>query len=1386
MMKAIEFRGVWEKYRIKYIREKKVSWEQYWALEDISFFLNKGEVLGIIGRNGAGKTTILKLIAGMVAADRGEIEVKGEVSALMELGAGFNPEFTGRENVALNAKAYGLDERMLEEKMAEIVEFSDLGKFIDAPIKCYSQGMYMRLAFALAIFVEPDILLIDDILAVGDEEAQQKCIKKIFELKQSGKTIVVVSHDMNMIARLCSQVILLEGGRSIQSGLPQEVIPRYLEVVGDKRGIAILEAAKLRVVFNNGKVTINYKKAILTKGLGGFVSFFLPAFGHLVSSVNLNWQIKSFLPEEIIAEGTYQDGTISQTWKLRIQQDCLQWQVQKKDDSIKEAHLDLLLVSDYRGWLNFQKEGDFGLFSHKFNWQELELGEYKGSMLALRENSQKYNLPFLVFESEACDGSQFKLFNTGYEQEARVIQRPLAGNKNISVKIKFFSGIDAFKEYIVRAREEFFLEQQKKQAQIYASRTISSNDLRLFADLEAKCLRFYYKEKEFTQSSGLYGLFLIKRAWHDLFSSQWQVKKDNNILILRFFWEEQKVAQLWKLWFEGNKLLWQINYECSPSQRLKIFKFGLFLHPEYKTYFCGYEQSNFPNEFIPWQNMTLGDAKAKFFGLRKRSFFPAIALENKSNLSCIIQNGDAESFCRVLGLGSSGENLIKEKNTFSTEISFLKEETLIEKCLEQGKQKRFISEQKEQVRTYVSRRIASGNLRLFADLEAKSLRLYYKQKEFTQGPGLHCSFLIERSWHDLSSSQWQVKKEGNSLIMHFSWEEQKVNQQWRFLLKDHRLTWIINSECSQPEALKMFKFGLFLHPEYRRFFCGHQQGNFPREFIYWQDMVLGDSKVELFGLRKQGELPAVILENNQNFFCVIQSSDTESSCRALQLSLPDEFLSKRTFFSAVKVGFFEKEDLIEEHIRREGKEIILKRQEEQNHQQALGTISSGDISLFADMAARSLKLYYKDKIITHAGGLYNRFNILSNFNQGGWFHLQNAEWQIQKISETKMILTLNYKSLALSQIWTFSCSQNNILEIEVDIKANKPLFFNNYDVGLEVQDEYENWLTVSEQGKILVKQYIDNIGPIRLKDNRISQVLLLSKNKSDFPELFFLVSSCVDRQIMGIHKHRKTKGESICLNSALIIPKSERLVVPGNKHDYFRGKIILGQNIKPERESNLREVIRLNKDNLKFTFDQGKGKIFWENKELTAGLSVYTSVRCLGMWYDSYQAVWRVDKKKNNKIVVFGDWPYIPVSQKWQIELVDKDLIAWQVDMEIDREINLEIEQTNLMLSSAYRAWTVPALKCKGEFFDEFTEDYDILPFRFWYGKAKKIMAAASTLPKVIFEHKTIGRNLRAVIENTDNLYRARLLQYQKVHSDKSPPGEYLGFRGLIKFEHKE
>ena len=204
------------------------------ALKDVSFTVERGQVFGVVGANGSGKSTLLKLIAGTAKPTSGTIEVEGRISALLELGAGFHPDFTGRENAYLNGSLLGLTRKETEAAMPKIEAFAQLGRFFDAPIKTYSSGMAARLGFAVAVHVDPDVLLVDEVLAVGDEYFQHKCYAKIAEFRGAGKTIVLVSHDIGLIQRLCDSAIWLDQGHVAASGTVRDVATAYHLEVGER------------------------------------------------------------------------------------------------------------------------------------------------------------------------------------------------------------------------------------------------------------------------------------------------------------------------------------------------------------------------------------------------------------------------------------------------------------------------------------------------------------------------------------------------------------------------------------------------------------------------------------------------------------------------------------------------------------------------------------------------------------------------------------------------------------------------------------------------------------------------------------------------------------------------------------------------------------------------------------------------------------------------------------------------------------------------------------------------------------------------------------------------------------------------------------------------
>lgn len=244
-MNAVSVKDVNKKFKVYYDKGQSMKerilfrnrshYEDRWVLKNISFDVKKGEAIGLIGENGCGKSTLLKLLSKIMYPDNGSIKIEGRVSSLIELGAGFHPDMSGRENIYTNASIFGLNKKEIDKRLEKIIEFSELEEFIDNPVRTYSSGMYMRLAFAVAINVDADVLLIDEILAVGDASFQSKCFNKLREIKVSGTTIIIVSHSLGQIEQICERSIWIDNGVIRKEGTPRMVHPQYMEFMGQKR-----------------------------------------------------------------------------------------------------------------------------------------------------------------------------------------------------------------------------------------------------------------------------------------------------------------------------------------------------------------------------------------------------------------------------------------------------------------------------------------------------------------------------------------------------------------------------------------------------------------------------------------------------------------------------------------------------------------------------------------------------------------------------------------------------------------------------------------------------------------------------------------------------------------------------------------------------------------------------------------------------------------------------------------------------------------------------------------------------------------------------------------------------------------------------------------------
>ena len=261
------------------------SRDDFWAVRDVSFEVARGEAVGVIGRNGAGKSTILKLLTGITAPTAGEIVIRGRLAALIELGSGFHPELTGRENAYLSGSMLGLRRREITDKLPRIAEFAGIGDFLDAPVKFYSSGMFVRLGFAIAAHLEPDVLLVDEVLAVGDAEFQARCLGRIEDLKRQGVTLIIVSHDLGAIEQLCDRVLLLDHGSIIASGNSSEIVTAYQRLAA---GGAAPSAASARPIEPGTEDTPLEIAGLALYKSDGTSTLTVPSNGSLTASITVH------------------------------------------------------------------------------------------------------------------------------------------------------------------------------------------------------------------------------------------------------------------------------------------------------------------------------------------------------------------------------------------------------------------------------------------------------------------------------------------------------------------------------------------------------------------------------------------------------------------------------------------------------------------------------------------------------------------------------------------------------------------------------------------------------------------------------------------------------------------------------------------------------------------------------------------------------------------------------------------------------------------------------------------------------------------------------------------------------------------------------------------
>lgn len=922
-MSVIKIDKLWEKYRIKFILAGRVSWEEVWALEDISLDIGKGEIIGVIGQNGAGKTTFLRLLAGMLVPDKGEISVDGRVGAIMDLGAGLNPEFTGRENISLNARVYGIAEGVLKEKIDEIISFSNLGKFIDAPIKYYSQGMYMRLAFALAIFAEPDILLIDDILAVGDEEAQQKCRRKIVELKESGKTIVLVSHDMGIVSRLCDRVVLLDKGRILRVGPAKSVIPYYLEAAGENKGIACLEQQGLRVVFNNGRLSISYSGNYISGSAGGYSTSFDSLLKIHSPSTNLDWRIVSNSGAELAAEGaSNEDGASLQHFKITLNDDILDISIRNAEVSGRQHNFNLFLSLEYNNWILPDKEGVFPAFSHRVNWHDLGL-DIAGQNLGISAGPDSL-LPGLIFQRPA-QNSSLKVFNSGYEQESRIIHLSSTDNRELSLNIKICLKREDFDNYFFQERQALLIRRQEEQAreiekarlaQIDALRrqqeeeririaqeklakeeaarkeleeresylrahTISGGDCRLFVDKEKGSLRIYFKDKEVTSLGGINSIFPLK----DLIDYRWHIEKqDQSQLLLSL--EFDSLKQFWNLKFrQDNTLAIKIVIETQKEVSIANRFIRLELAAGYNFWQTPHEEGMFSDsQYLD------GISPARLKDVR---VFQAAASSEAEGLPRVVFEALGENSQYVIGIFRQ-----LQQGQEASCLSFSPVLPWSDKPLAVGRhdffEGRIIFNSQGKLEDKHKEKSCAliDSQKLQFSFDRGKGNIIWRGKTLSSGLGVYTSLRVQNIWYDSSQAAWEyLCKDKQQITVKGFWPYIPVAQVWNLkFISEDILSWEVDMEIYAQVNIELEQASIMLIKEYKKWAAGTlAKGDFLDEFPadydilpfrYWYGLV------ENAGLKVwQPGLPEVIFTNtmgNRMPKGLLENSDRLYDSRVLQ------------------------------------------------------------------------------------------------------------------------------------------------------------------------------------------------------------------------------------------------------------------------------------------------------------------------------------------------------------------------------------------------------------------------------------------------------------------------------------------------------------------------
>ncbi len=573
-----------------WIRGRKT--ETFEALKDISLSVERGESLGIIGRNGSGKSTLLSLIAGVTLPTRGTVTVRGRVASLLELGAGFHPILTGRENVYLNAGLLGMRRAQVDEVFDRIVAFSGIAEFIDQPVETYSSGMYVRIGFAVAAHVNPDVFLVDEVLSVGDEEFQRKCRARISALREEGKTIVFVSHDLGIVNTLCDRVVLLDKGRMVLRESARKTISFYLRQVGRERGVHTFAAGPLEAILCEGRISLFHNQEELTAPDG--FAMFVQSLGRLHASTEADWVLTRRDPDGCTAEGRMMRLPLKYFWDLQLTPDRLTWHIAvecERETPMNSLDVRLTLTTAFTRWMLGDLSGVFpeirpsDTLWNMLVWpSDTPLDDTRAAILPEEENEA---VPRLIFRTTPLR-PHFNLYwvNSDYAAYCRIL----------FIHTRFpdkDAGLPPGRHELLRVEIEPAAGRDLLWRRLSPDRTISAG--KVSACFERGWLKLAYDGREITALIHVFSSMLVQHLWNDSHTLHWgEVQNDGRCLRVSGESRRFPFFQHWEAEAREDGIFLRIWLEAVEALDAQEYQASVVLLPEYRAWRSDYEEGVFP------------------------------------------------------------------------------------------------------------------------------------------------------------------------------------------------------------------------------------------------------------------------------------------------------------------------------------------------------------------------------------------------------------------------------------------------------------------------------------------------------------------------------------------------------------------------------------------------------------------------------------------------------------------------------------------------------------------------------------------------------------------------------------------------------------------------